>query len=113
MRSTLVLFFLFYIYIYIYVHRKSILEGNPLEFIPVHGYGASCPLEIKKTWGKGQEGLTTKYVLIREGSRRIGRDAKLREGASAVSYEVVVLVYELVKFPILHRTRSYIYTHAS
>lgn len=26
---------------------------------------------------------------------------------SVVSYEVVVLVYELVKFPILHRTRSH------
>lgn len=61
MRSTLVLFFLFYIYIY--VHRKSILEGNPLEFIPVHGYGASCPLEIKKNVGEGTRGINDEICL--------------------------------------------------
>lgn len=30
-----------FFFLYIYIHGKSILEGNPLKFIPVHGYGAS------------------------------------------------------------------------
>lgn len=35
MRSTLVLFLLFLFFFFSFTHKKSILEGNPLKFIPV------------------------------------------------------------------------------